>query len=349
MAMALGAGAGAGPIVVACPATIANTPGYAMVIAHYLDPTTNIRSFFIGQESVYKADSTTRKFFRNMPDTETNLKARIAYAKTDRNFVKGTDHVVIRPKPGTVDKYKYTIQELPPSPFHGFPKGAGLNVKEQSVDIAKREFEEEIGYTLPRDPIYKKCIEFESRDNSGNKIPMVCVVFHYEIADATEKAKIESDFAAKMTEEVGEMFQATFKTAAEITDPRFKINNISKTAFQNFDADHRNNVDQTNIPKGGPLLQPAPAPVPPPAPAPGPAAPIAFAKGPIQGQRGFTSRAPAPAAGPAPAPAPGSAPGAAPKAKYVPPHRRPAGGARKRKTQRKSRRQRKQTRKGCRK
>jgi 8-oxo-dGTP pyrophosphatase MutT (NUDIX family) len=180
-----------------CPATKQDKPGYALVIAHYLDPTTNIRSFFIGQESVYKPDSKTKKSFRSIPSTQTTNAARIAFAQKNTDFVSGTTKVVLRLKPGTTDEYKYTIQEVPSDPFHGFPKGAGLTKDEKGIDIAKREFKEETGYVLPRDPVYKRCIEFTATDNSGNKIPTVCVVFHYEVVDDKEKNAIEKAFSYK--------------------------------------------------------------------------------------------------------------------------------------------------------
>ena len=313
MAMATGAA----PIVVACPATKADTPGYAVVIAHYLDPKTKTRSFFIGQESVYKAPAVGSSF-RNVPAVHTTDAARIAYAKTSGDFVAGTNHIVIRLKPGTVDQYKFTIQELPADPFHGFPKGAGLNDAETSIAIAKREFQEETGYSLPRDPVYKKCIEYVS-----NRKTMVAVVFHYEIADAAEKTALETAFATKVGQDLGEVFNAAFKTANDINAQAFKINYISKAAFQTFDVDHGTNVDQTSIPKGGEKASP-------PLPSSTTSSSGVYVPPGRRGNpsaSGTSSRAQGPTA----------------TNKFAA-FRRPGGGARKRRTQRRTRRNRRQSR-----
>jgi hypothetical protein len=325
-----------------CPHTDANKPGYALVIVYTVNASTKKKTFFMGKESVYrdfvKPNGKTGSM-RNIPSTVTNEAGRIAHAKSDADFDATTDHIVLRLKPGTTDEWKYTIQYLPADPNHGFPKGGGKDKDEEGIDIAKREFQEETGYRLPRDPQFKKCVEF----TSGNK-QMVCVVFHLEIND-TEKADLETAVQTKNNDNLGELFEGAFKTEDEINASGFQMNEVSRLAFENFDADNSTSVDQTNIPKGG--EKPA-AYVPPAMRASAPS--VSRANSATSWRNGSGSGASASRANasmnwrsenpPANSAPPVRRQGSSSTGKYIPPHKRPGGGG----TRKHKRRQHKQSR-----
>jgi 8-oxo-dGTP pyrophosphatase MutT (NUDIX family) len=332
------------PIIRACSPTDASSPGHAIVIVHYLDTTTNIRTFFIAQESSYvetpkrNASGAVEKNsrgrvkttgFRAVPPTALTNANRYTHAMANGDFSSATNHIVLRENIRTAGKWKYTIQRVMPTSPWGFPKGSGKNNSEDAKAIAKREFFEEVGYTLNDSRlIFKKCVEVSRWDrNIRDTIITQSVVFHYEVNSVGERDAVKAAFTAKHAAHHGELFNADFHTEATILG--LPKNEFSRLAFQNFAADLAAAVDQTTIPRGGIVLPQAPVPVPAPIPA---TAATAFAKGPIQGQRGFTSTPQGPTA----------------TNKFAA-FRRPGGGARKRKTQHKSRHQRKQTRKSCRK
>ena len=298
-------------IVRSCNPTDPARTGHALVILHYLDKTTNTRTFFMGEESSYierdEVNSTgavvmnnsgpkpkpKKERFRRFPLTVTNNAGQKAHILANTNYVANpTSHYVLR-KNARRGNMKYTLQL--PNKIWGFPKGAGNDIHETAKDIAAREFLEEIGYTLDTTRlVFKKCVETEYYDTIERKrMTRQSVVFHYELknADDTEKNAVLATFAAKVTAREGEIFNAGFFTEADVNGKN--KNRISELAFSDFTLDHSTAVDQTNIPRGGTVVPAAPV----------PAAPVPAAPAPA---------APAPAAPAAPAPS-----------GYVPPHRRP--------------------------
>ena len=256
------------------------------MILHYKDKTTNIRTFFMGEESSYiervQVNSTgavvlntsgkpKKERFRRFPATVTNNAGRKAHVVTNANYgANPTSHYVLREN-ASKGNMKYTLQL--PNGTWGFPKGGGLTLQETAKDIATREFLEEIGYTLdPNRLLFKKCVETEYYDTiERKKKTRQSVVFHYELnnVDDSEKKAVEAAFAAKITAREGELFNARFFTKAQVNSKT--KNNLSDLAFSNFDLDHAALVNQTTIPRGGVVLPPAPAPAPAATTAPAPA------------------------------------------------------------------------------
>jgi 8-oxo-dGTP pyrophosphatase MutT (NUDIX family) len=313
----------AAPLVRACKPTDPAEAGHAVVILHYTDKTTNIRTFFMAEESSYiervqvnstgavVMNSTGRKpkqeRFRRFPAAVVTNAGRRAHIAANRNYVASPlSHFVFR-KNAARGNMKYTLQV--PNGIWGFPKGSGNSPQESSKDIAAREFLEETGYVLDTNRlVFKKCVDIEYYDSTQRKKQTrQSVVFHYELrnTDDSEKNALLSAFTQKNASREGELFHANFFTEAEVNRKR-TTNEISKLAFAGFAVDHATNVDQTTIPRGGIVVPVAPvAPTPAPAPAPAPAA----------------TTTPASAAAPTPG-------------KYIPPHLRkktPGGSRRTRK------------------
>lgn len=313
-------------VVRTCSPTDTSKTGHAIVIVHYLDPTTNTRIFFMGEESSYKertyqnsSGKNVTERFRRFPSTVTNNAGRNAHAKANANFVAGTDHFVVR-KNTRKGNYKYTIQV--PKGIWGFPKGAGNTVAETAKEIAAREFLEEVGYTLDKARlVFKKCVDV----SRGSEITQ-SVVFHYELNSKAEHDAVNAAFAALHSAGKGELFNAGFYTEAEVN--RKPKNKFSTNAFSDFGLDHSTLVDQTNIPRGGIVVSasasssalgagagPAPA-------APAPAAPPVARYTPPHLRPGYVPTAAITT--------PPAAPSIPPVAPYIPPHRRKTpGGARK--------------------
>ena len=220
-------------------------PGYSLVIVHHLDAKGE-RRFLIGQESYY-VKSQSGKLFREIPDTEKTTPDRLAYAKKNANFTKlPTAQVVLRTQNNK--KWKYTLQLADTNSSYGFPKGRGLDEKETSDAIAKREFFEEVGYQLQDSKLLcKSCV----RNPATNK---QCVVFHYEVDDK-ERADIEAAYAKKSSDRVGELFAVRFLTEAEIK--LLKKNEISTQAIDSFATDFAQSEIKGvggKLPKGGELV-----------------------------------------------------------------------------------------------
>jgi ADP-ribose pyrophosphatase YjhB (NUDIX family) len=263
-------------IVRSCNPTDPARTGHALVILHYLDKTTNTRTFFMGEESSYierdELNSTgavvmnnsgtkpKKERFRRFPVTVTNNAGQKAHILANTNYVANpTSHYVLR-KNARRGNMKYTLQL--PNGIWGFPKGAGNDINETAKDVAAREFLEEIGYTLDTSRlVFKKCVETEYYDTIERKrMTRQSVVFHYELknADDTEKNAVLAAFAAKITAREGEIFNAGFFTEMEVNGKN--KNRISDLAFSNFSLDHSTAVDQTNIPRGGTVVPAAPVP-----------------------------------------------------------------------------------------
>lgn len=262
----------AAPVVRSCNPTDPAKTGHALVIVHYLDKTTNTRTFFIVEESSYierdevnnqgavvmnSSGKAKKERFRRFPSTVTNNAGRTAHIVANANYVANpTSQYVLRPN-ARRGNMKYTLQL--PNGIWGFPKGSGHDVSEDSKDIAAREFLEEIGYTLDKNRlVYKKCVETQYYDNDVKKqFTRQTVVFHYELnnADDTEKKAVEAAFAAKTALRQGEVFNAGFFLEADVLAKR--KNKPSEYAFANFATDHSTVVDQTTIPRGGDVLPPS--------------------------------------------------------------------------------------------
>lgn len=252
------------PLVRACNPTDLSKPGHALVIAHYLDPTTNTRIFLMGEESSYVVQIPDTRM-RRFPPSENTLAKRKAYALANRNLTAARHFVIRENKSKIPSNYKYTIQEA--NGTWGFPKGGGAEA--DSRNIAIREFEEETGYTLDFGRlVFKKCVEITRWDtNRGEDVTQQTVVFHYELADDLEKNTILSDYAAKHRAKEGELFNVNFFTEAEVAaKPK---NRVSELAFSDFALDHATAIDQTVIPRGGEVLPAVAAPAPPPGPSSG--------------------------------------------------------------------------------
>jgi ADP-ribose pyrophosphatase YjhB (NUDIX family) len=307
-------------VVKTCNPTDPTKPGHAIVIVHYLDKITNIRTFLIGEESSYiernKVNATgapvfekngrtpKKESFRRFPQGVATNAARKAHIRTNANYATyPLSQFVLRENTSKMPlNYKYTLQR--PNGIWGFPKGSGEELA--SKDIALREFKEEIGYSL--DPLrleFKTCVDVEYWDKDERKQKKrQSVVFHYEVrnVDDTEKNAILTSFQTNKTAlREGELFHVGFLTKAAINAK--SKNEFSTLAFSTFDADHATAVDQTTIPRGG-IVVPAVAPV-------VPVVPVV-------------------------APAPASA-----KAKYIPPHLRTKYGGSRRKSRHRMTRKRK--------
>jgi hypothetical protein len=296
-------------LVRSCNPTDPAAPGHAVVIVHYLDPTTNTRTFLLGEESsyierpkvnntgapVYEKGQPKQEKYRGFPTGVANTAARKAYIQTNANYLANpTSHLVLRENkskdPSNARYHKYTLQL--PNGIWGFPKGSGPEA--ESKDIALREFQEEIGYTLDRTRLtFKKCVEvpFWDKEERKQKIRQ-SVVFHYELRDVAEKDTILDTFRRTKTNvREGELFNVGFFTEADVNSKG--KNDFSSLAFSDFGLDHATNVDQTSIPRGG-IVIPAPAPPPPqptvPSAPPVVPTPVRYARGPNARGIGFHSR-----------------------------------------------------------
>ena len=268
-ALGAGAGAGAGIPVPGCPATDASEPGYALVIAYYDDPIKNKRTFFMGKESSYVGKAlyntsgnpvmnskTGQQKMISLRDLDPSLSTnndRIAQAKKNADYIAIKNHIVLRKN--KAGQPAYTIQRLPEEYNKhkwGFPKGSGNTQAESSKTIALREFQEESGYTLP-DPtklLFKKCVvAFEK----------VCVVFFYHL-NKTEHDDLVAAFTEQKKKKTSELFNIDMIPEEEVTK-RTK-NTFSKLAFDDFLNYEAAAIDQSNIPRGGPV-DPKAAAVPP--------------------------------------------------------------------------------------
>lgn len=320
-----------------CNPTDPAETGHSVVIVHYTDKITNIRTFFMAEESSYierdQVNATgsvvmnntglkpKKERFRRFPPGVINNAGRKTHILANANYIaEPLSHLVFR-KNAQRGNMKYTLQV--PNGIWGFPKGSGNSPQESSKDIAAREFLEETGYVLDKNRLlFKKCVEVDYYDTVKKKrLLRQSVVFHYELtnADDSEKNALMSAFTAKNAAREGELFHANFFTEAQVNAKR-KKNTVSQLAFADFGIDHSANVDQTTIPRGG-IVVPAP-----PAPA---SAPTASAPAP-SGAR-YVVPALRPGAVPTPAPAASASSVPPSTGKYISPafRKRTPGGARK--------------------
>jgi ADP-ribose pyrophosphatase YjhB (NUDIX family) len=278
---ALGAGAGAGAavataaaVVPGCPVTLSTEPGYALVIAYYDDPIRNTRTFFMGKESYYvdqyvknssgnpvinaaTGKQQTIRFRPLNPTAATPTLAtnddRLKAARENANYNPLKNHIVLRKSRS--GRNVYTIQRLSAKyEDHkwSFPKGEGKTVAEDSKTIAIREFEEETGYRLPDQNklLFKKCVvEFQR----------VCVVFFYKLSEAEHTALVTA-FTEQKKKKTSELFNIEMVAEADVSKRR--KNRFSELAFEHFANYEAAAIDQTNIPRGGPI-DPSAATVPP--------------------------------------------------------------------------------------
>ncbi len=216
-------------------------PQYALVIVSHKNG--DIRSTFMGQESVYIERASDGKTFRSYPvNADTNEK-RLAAAKSDPNFMRYMSSRVVLKRMHDNSSFKYTLQRVSPLSKWGFPKGE-LLPGETPKQGAIREFLEETGFALDEN----KLILTRNVMMHGKNYTL----FYYKASDA-EKAGIEAAYAAKVANREGELFNARFLSIPQIISKNIEdiLNRISSVAFDYYLEDIIENIQQGTLFFGG--------------------------------------------------------------------------------------------------
>lgn len=204
-------------------------PKHATVLVYYQDPSNSNYEIFIGQESTYavnpQSPSGSTMFDRPTPDTNAAILSNpILVANPSYTFVRRTH----TRNDGTISR-KYTIQYATAASKWGVPKGGKTAADTSTLETAKREFWEEVGYNLETAkfgaPVVITAV-FKGK-------PAYSHLFMMQV-DATEKEKILEAYANKMCTRNGELHAASFMnfTAAK----PLTLNEFTKDAFKKFAA-----------------------------------------------------------------------------------------------------------------
>lgn len=202
---------------------------HAVVVAHWRD-SDKVIHFLTGQESGYLVDKDTKKKFRDWPEAKTH-KQRDDLIRAIIEEENPDAHFVIRIKD---DKEKFTLQVPDADSKRGFPKGGANEKDKRDKDesdtsfmkkVARREFEEEIGYKIPLQDL-----KYKFEEDHGSKHYFV---FAYQVTNAI-KREIEESIEELEDLKEGELFHTKFEPASKIESQanKDKYNGITRSVTE---------------------------------------------------------------------------------------------------------------------
>ncbi len=216
-------------------------PQYALVIVSHKNG--NIRSTFMGQESVYIERASDGKTFRSYPANADTNEKRLAAAKSDPNFTRYISSRVVLKRMHDNSSFKYTLQRVVPASKWGFPKGELLPGETPKQGVI-REFLEETGFALDENKlILTRNVMMHGKNYT---------IYYYKASDA-EKVGIEAAYGAKIANREGELFNARFFSIPQIVAKNVEdiLNRISSVAFDYYLADIIQNLQEGTLFFGG--------------------------------------------------------------------------------------------------
>lgn len=179
----------------------------------------------------YKEDFTfylVSGYESNYPSQKTipaDTKSQEAFVKLDEEWLTDpTKHYVIEKESKLKDEGRYTIRSKVNDKF-GFPKGLSKE-GESPIVTAKREFEEEVGYSALKD--YRLKILPVTGSNKSDY-----TIFTYQLKTPKEMKDIKEAIAKMKEERKGELFEVDFRSLEEIKE--MPLNSKSKLALRAFE------------------------------------------------------------------------------------------------------------------
>ena len=177
--------------------------------------------FLLGEETIYYTDAAGVFMFpRAQGATDDDIRQHPIFVTHPKyTFVRRE-----RTKPGQPTSYKFTVHMPHASPVWGFPKGGKEASDATTIDTARREFWEEVGYNL-------EASKFTARPIRISTSKVTSDLYLVEV-NAVEKAHIEEAFHNKMCTHSGELHNVGFVDLA--TAEGKTKNKLSEDALKEF-------------------------------------------------------------------------------------------------------------------